>query len=318
MSAEVAFAFGAGLVATANPCGFAMLPSFLAFYLGANEGGSGPRSLAARARQGFVVGSVLSASFGAVFLAAGLLVAAGLRFFIDFVPWLAVVIAAGLVALGVAMLLGRHIGLTTASRVRVGGGKAVGYRRVAAFGVTYAVASLSCTLAVFLVVVSQAVAAANPLELLAVFGAYAAGSASVLIALSMSAALAKGGLARGLRRLLPAVNRVAGGLLLVAGAYLLLYWLPPVLSGGQASSGLASRISQTVSSTAASFLSANTGAFFAVFAVLVAAGAALVLLGGRRAAAAPADGSSDVDCCEPGTSAGEHGEPARELVTGRS
>ena len=38
MSAAVTLAFGAGLLATVNPCGFALLPGFLSFYLGGSEG----------------------------------------------------------------------------------------------------------------------------------------------------------------------------------------------------------------------------------------------------------------------------------------
>ena len=37
MSATLALAFGAGLVAIANPCGFALLPGFLGLYLGSPE-----------------------------------------------------------------------------------------------------------------------------------------------------------------------------------------------------------------------------------------------------------------------------------------
>ena len=35
----LAYAFGAGMVATVNPCGFLMLPSYVAFYLGGDEKG---------------------------------------------------------------------------------------------------------------------------------------------------------------------------------------------------------------------------------------------------------------------------------------
>jgi len=118
-----------------------------------------------------------------------------------------------------------------------------GLRRVAVFGVSYAIGSLSCTLAVFLAVIGQTLTAANPLQLIAVFVAYAAGSATVLIALSVSAALAKGALARAVRRLAPAITRVAGTLLVASGAYLILYWLPTLRGEAVPDSGV-SRFSQ--------------------------------------------------------------------------
>ncbi|MGH7215452.1 MAG: hypothetical protein ACREIT_11870, partial [Tepidisphaeraceae bacterium] len=50
------------------------------------------------------------------------------------------------------------------------------------------------------------------------------GMATMLMALSLGAALARDGLARRLKGLLPHMQRVASGLLLVAGAYLTYYW----------------------------------------------------------------------------------------------
>ena len=38
------FAFGAGIVAAVNPCGFAMLPAYLSLYLGTEEAGYEKRS----------------------------------------------------------------------------------------------------------------------------------------------------------------------------------------------------------------------------------------------------------------------------------
>src|SRR5258708_7070195 len=113
-----------------------MLPSFLTFFLGMQEEGIEDQRLLARVTQGLVVGVVLSGAFAAVFLVVGLVVSAGLRSFIDVVPWVAVAIGAGLAVLGVAMLAGRHVGLRAASRVEVPGGGPGDYPRVALFGAT--------------------------------------------------------------------------------------------------------------------------------------------------------------------------------------
>ncbi|MBA3262074.1 MAG: cytochrome C biogenesis protein [Thermoleophilaceae bacterium] len=198
MNAPLTLAFGAGLLATVNPCGLALLPGFLSLYLGSDGPQAGRERLLTQLADGFLVGGgVLSASFSAVFIAAGLIVSVGLRSFIELVPWLATVIGAGLLLLGLAMMAGRRVGLGAVGRLSPGSSEAGGLRRVAVFGVSYAIGSLSCTLAVFLAVIGQTLTAANPLQLIAVFAAYAAGSATVLIALSVSAALAKGALARG-------------------------------------------------------------------------------------------------------------------------
>lgn len=280
MSAAVTFAFAGGLLATVNPCGFAMLPSFLSLYVGRDEHGA-QQSLLVRLRTGFAVGLTLSASFGAALILAGLLMSVGLRAIIDVVPWVAVVIGAVLVVLGLAVLAGRHVGVTRLSRLSAGQGEAGGYRRAALFGLGYAGASLGCTLPVFLVVVSQA-AAVGAVQSLVVFGAYAAGGATILIALGLSAAVAQGLLARGLRRLLPFVSRLGGALLAASGLYLVLYWLP-VLGRGSAgaSDSWAANATRRVVSTLQTFFAGHVGVFALALAALALLGVALLGLSAR-------------------------------------
>lgn len=281
MSEAAIFAFGAGVVATVNPCGFAMLPSFLAFYLGDGEGAAAERGLLARASGGFAVGLVLSAAFASVFVVAGVVVSIGIRELLDVVPWVAAGIGAILLALGVAMLAGRHVGLTAAGRVRVDRGASHGYRRVALFGIGYALASLSCTLAVFLIVAGQASTVDDPLGMAAVFAAFAAGAATVLVAVCLSAALARGALVRALRRALPLANRLAGGLLALTGVYLLVYWLPLLLDEGSTGTELVP-VSDRISTALAGFFAEHTALLVVAFAALSALGFALWALAGRQ------------------------------------
>ena len=42
MNAALALAFAAGMVATVNPCGFAMLPAYLSYFMGLSEGVASP------------------------------------------------------------------------------------------------------------------------------------------------------------------------------------------------------------------------------------------------------------------------------------
>jgi cytochrome c-type biogenesis protein len=300
MSAAATFAFGAGLLATVNPCGFAMLPSFLSLYLGSED--ITERSVLARCAQGFLIGLALTGGFASVFVVAGLILSLGLRSFVHVIPWVAVVIAVALVLVGVAMLLGRHVGLTAVSRVAVDGWSADSYGRVVLFGASYAVASLSCTLAVFLIVVSQAVAAVNPIRVLAVFGAYAAGSATVLVALSLSVALTKAVVIRALRRLAPIVSRLAGALLAASGVYLVVYWLPTLKGGSNSTPGVV-RFTEHLSATLEAFSSAHTGLFVGVLGALTALGC-LLLLAARACQRRETGAESLTDCCRDGPQAG--------------
>ncbi|MGH9286626.1 MAG: cytochrome c biogenesis CcdA family protein, partial [Acidimicrobiales bacterium] len=160
---RLAFAFGAGLLATVNPCGFAMLPAFLGYYVGGEDAGDhGSRdspSVLGRLAQGFAVGAAVSAGFAGVLATAALVVSAGLRPLVGYVPWAAVVIGFALAGLGLAMIAGRHLGLRLGERLRPGAEHS--YRRMAVFGAAYALASLSCTIAVLLAVVAQALSTAS-------------------------------------------------------------------------------------------------------------------------------------------------------------
>lgn len=273
MSAAITLAFGAGLLATVNPCGFALLPSFLSFYLGADE--HPDLTTMTRVRQGFAVGSVLSLSFSSVFIITGLVVTAGLRGVLHALPWIAFAVGVLLTILGLAMLSGRRVSLLAAGRIAPDAAQHTGYMRVAAFGVAYALASLSCTLAVFLIVVSQALTVSGTGQTLAVFGAYAAGSASILLALAIAAAVTKGALARTVRRLSARVNRISGALLLISGAYLIAYWAPALGQGTPASGSAIARRSTTISASLADFFAAHTTLFATLLAVMSVLGIGL-------------------------------------------
>ena len=154
--------------------------------------------------------------------------------------------------------------------------------RVATFGAGYAIASLSCTLAVVLAVGGQATATSNPIQFLVVFGAFAAGASSALLALALSIALASTIVARAMRRVGPAMQTIAGALLAASGAYLVAYWLPQVVGdGGPGTSFI--RVVDEVSASVANFLTAHTGAFAIALAVIAALALALAL----RPSAAP-------------------------------
>jgi cytochrome c-type biogenesis protein len=213
----LSLALVAGALATVNPCGFPMLPAFLSFYAGADEGAL-PRA-STRVAQGLVVGLLVTAGFLGVFALVGLPVTYGVGVVADAVPWTGLVLGGLLVAAGLLVLAGRHLGTRVPGLRRAPSGRGAGAMLL--FGVGYGIASLACTLPVFLTVVGASLAGAAPLL---AFAAYGAGMALVLMSLALAAALLREGIARSLRRLLPYTERIAGALLVVAGAYLVYYW----------------------------------------------------------------------------------------------
>src|SRR5690606_35716989 len=97
---DFSYAFGLGLVATVNPCGFAMLPAYLGYFLGL-EGHDDPDRSVLRA---LAVGATLTAGFVAVFAVIGLIIEHVSRAVMDAIPYATVVIGVALVVLAIAML----------------------------------------------------------------------------------------------------------------------------------------------------------------------------------------------------------------------
>ncbi len=290
---QLGIAFVTGMLATVNPCGFAMLPAFLAFYVGNPGNGENRRPLLA----GLRAGAAVSAGFAGVFTIAGLLLALGLRFVLGAVPWVAVGIGTVLVLAGIGLALGRslpggrlNIGRAT-GRLSASGTTTVA---MAGYGAAYAVASLSCSLALLLAVVAQALATGSLTALLSIFAAYALGASSLLVLLAVAAAFARDSLARHVRRLLPVAGRLGGVALLAAGAYLITYWAP-ALAGGQAG-GPISGVAAALSAAATAAVETNAQG------IAIAAGG-LMLLGALAVLTRRNHTNRLEDCCAP------HSEP---------
>jgi cytochrome c biogenesis protein CcdA len=228
----LAFAFTAGLFATVNPCGWAMLPSFVSYYLGSREEGYEQRPLANRAAEGVYLGLLVTAGFLTVFGTAGIVISAGLRVVVKYMPFAALAVGIALVLLGLWLLAGRSLPFSLpVPQMEV---RARNPKSVFLFGMAYAFASLSCTLPVFLAVVGASLATTGFAGSAAMFFSYAAGMATVLMSVALGAALLKGAVAQWFRKLLPYVHRLGAGLLVLAGLYLIWYqgrYLPLVFAG---------------------------------------------------------------------------------------
>lgn len=222
VDAPLALAFTAGMVATVNPCGFAMLPAYLSWFVG-GDGAGEAQPLAARLARALWVSVLVSASFVAVFAAAGVLITAGALVVIDVVPWLAAAVGLGLVVMGIAMLRGWKP--VVAVPKPTGGVRSRRAGGVVVFGLSYAVASLSCTLPVFLAVVAGTVTRTDVISGVATFVAYGLGMSLVLVAVAGAVASAQGTVVARFRRASRYVDRAAAVLLIVAGLYVSGYWV---------------------------------------------------------------------------------------------
>ncbi|MDR7381849.1 cytochrome c biogenesis CcdA family protein [Promicromonospora iranensis] len=213
-------ALAAGMVAVVNPCGFAMLPAYASMLVMGKE--TPGRAVAIRRALAFAL--AMTAGFTAVFGAFGLLLtlASSVGVVQRYLPWFTVVLGVVLIGLGAWLLAGRDL-----PGLRVAGVKRPTLTRsassMAMFGVAYATASLSCTIAPFLATVVASFRAESVAAGLAVFGAYALGMGLVIVAVSLAVALAQTAVVAWLRKVGQIVPRLGGGLLLVAGVYVAYY-----------------------------------------------------------------------------------------------
>ena len=220
----VGYAFGAGMVASVNPCGFLMLPSYLAYHLGTEETGFYEAAAAQRALKALGLAGVATGGFVAIFAAAGVVIATGGQWLVNVFPYAGVAIGAAMSVLGLWLLIGRRtIGIVAAGRVGISPQRNL--RNGFLFGIAYATGSLSCTLPIFLVVVGTALTGRDALHALSQFIGYALGMGTILVAVTIGAALFRGAVARLLRAVVPYVHRTSALFLLGAGVYLLYYWL---------------------------------------------------------------------------------------------
>ena len=218
----VTFAFAAGLVAALNPCGFALLPAYLALVvlgderdgpIGTGRGLAVVRALAATA--------AMTLGFLVVFVAFGLVVAPLAVTAQRYLPVVTIVMGALLVALGGWLLAGRQLRVLLPKPA--GGAPTGRIRSMVLYGVGYALASLSCTIAPFLAVTAGTFRAGDTLAGIAGYAAYALGMGLLVGVLAVAVALAQDAVAGWLRRALPYVSRVSGALLLVVGLYVAYY-----------------------------------------------------------------------------------------------
>ncbi|HJP28320.1 MAG TPA: cytochrome c biogenesis protein CcdA [Dehalococcoidia bacterium] len=225
------FAFAAGMVAAVNPCGFVMLPAFLTMYLtdqqGDAEDGRSTRCFSRSLLKALYVSAALGAGFVLLFGGVGLAISSGARSFISIFPWVGFFLGFVMAGLGAYLFAGGRLynnrAQSAASRIGLASDTSVkGYFL---FGISYAVASLSCTLPIFLGLISSSLATGGIAQATGQFLAYALGMTFVITVLTIGIAGFKGAIVNQIRRAMPYVHPISAGVLILVGGYLIFYWL---------------------------------------------------------------------------------------------
>ncbi len=232
MGDTFALAVAAGMLAAVNPCGFALLPAYLSVLVLGDDSPSTARAVG----RAIALTAWMTVGFVVVFGGFGLVISPVASEVQRYLPWFTAFFG-GLVALaGLWLLIGRELPRFQLGR---GSGKAVTRTAPAmvGFGMSYAAASLTCSIAPFLALVVASFRSGSTGEGVALFLAYSAGMGLLVAIAAVAVALARRGVVTGLRRTGRWVPRLSGLLLLLVGAYVAWYgaWELRVLDGGDPS-----------------------------------------------------------------------------------
>jgi cytochrome c biogenesis protein CcdA len=220
------FTFGAGMVSTVNPCGFAMLPAYLGMYLGAADTQEARANPVVRFKQATLVGVLVTLGVMLLFGTVGVILAAGLTTVRSVIPWLGLVIGGVLTFGGAWILMGGklNIGMFSRAASHIGDAREVSPKSYFLFGLSYGTASLSCTLPIFIAVVGFGTTTSFFVAT-GQFVVYGLGMGAVILTLTLSMAIFKGAMVGALRKLLPFIQPISATVMILAGAYIVFYWL---------------------------------------------------------------------------------------------
>ena len=221
---NVGLSFLRGMVATVNPCGFVLLPTYLMFFLGIEA--TRTDSEQATVRRALLVGTSVTAGFMVVFVLVGGVTKWATDWVLDNAKYVTGVAGVAFVVLGIAMLFGVKLPIGTPA---LGVGKRdTTVRSMFVYGIVYATVSLSCTLALFTPMFFErggvGVGIVNG-------AAFALGMGLLVTALTVALAVANHALLRVLRSAMQHIESLAGAFVLLSGVYLLYYFWVVDVSG---------------------------------------------------------------------------------------
>ena len=213
--------FALGMVALINPCGFALLPAYLGFFVSLEGDGVEERR----------IDSLNRAQLVGLSLTLGFLLVLGLIGIAPWLPEVTLVLGIGLVVLGVAMLAGFEPVLNIPKLNK--GGKSKSFGSVFLFGISYAIASLSCTLGIFLSAIPTSSSGASFGSRMGSFLSYGFGMGLLATIVTLAVAFGRDRLLLRMRRILPKINLISASVLVVVGTYVILYgiWSIQVIHG---------------------------------------------------------------------------------------
>jgi cytochrome c biogenesis protein CcdA len=216
LEGNFAYSFMLGVLAAVNPCGFVLLPAYLLYFLGIDS-----NNQQAPVRRALVVSAAVSSGFLLVFVIIGTIS----RLFTQWIElnakYAGLLIGLALVVMGIAMLAGWKPSFITPT---IAGQRDRSLRAMFVFGIAYAIASIGCTIGFLTTAILGSIGVNGFASGVVSIVLYGAGMALLVSTLTVTLAVAKGGLLRVLRNGLRYMDKLAAGFIVLTGLYLSWYW----------------------------------------------------------------------------------------------
>ncbi len=277
-TATLSLAIVAGVLATFNPCGFALLPAYMGMIAAANEGRSKSVALIGGLRfaSGMTVGFILLfGTFGLVFAPFASAIS-------RYLPIVTIVIGVLIVALGFWLLLGRKVG-NGASLIK-GWSPGESWFSQVGYGLTFAIVSLSCTFGPFLAVTGASIRSSDFFAIVFTFVAFALGMGAAVSVIAVATALTGSQVSVWLRSKSEVISKVTGSLVILAGLYVAWFgWFEWRVNSGEQIGDPIIDVVNSAQAWVVNTLSANSPLVIGlVFLIAAAAATAVVVARGRR------------------------------------
>ena len=225
MDISFIFALTAGMVAAFNPCGAAMFPAYVGFQLRSPHEAENVLRLCGK---GLLLGGSVTGGFVCVFGLTGVIFSLGGQLLGNALPFVGLTIGILITFTGIVLLLApRSLEVPVLTSISIGSNN----RHVDTFyfGIAYALASLSCALPIFLAAIGLVVGTGISMESSSniIIGTlvYCIGMGIVMTLVTLAALFFEESVSMFMNRLIPYVGLLGRVAMIVAGLYIMSYWI---------------------------------------------------------------------------------------------
>ena len=223
----LSFSFVSGMLATVNPCGFVMLPVYISMFLSSKDRKGNQSNFVIKFLNVFQISISLGLGFLIIFGSVGLAITGGLLFIQPILSWLSILIGFFLVGLGIYTFSGKSLYLSFPQKLshKINISQDSKFKKFFLYGLSYGVASISCTLPLFIALISNAINSGGLANGIKQFISYSLGMTSVILIITLLASFIKNFSLLKKTYLTRFYQYPAGILIALVGMYLIIYWI---------------------------------------------------------------------------------------------